>query len=165
MFNEKIKLIFNEYTPAIDALLSVTILSIITIAALSVPAPDSYMQDVNINTMTVQARQVAVPLTIALHPDLGVSYEVGKAGLTPSQVVQHQNQFEQTISGLDKDFIQNDLEMGPNAVRAYNFYLTMDGRRGPPQSLQTAPGTSGVAWINHPTCDPNEPLSYITVKH
>lgn len=165
MFSERIKLIFNEYTPAIDALLSVTILAMITIAALSVPSPDSYLQDVNINTMTVQARQMGVPLTIVLHPDLGVSYEVGKAGLSPSQIVLHQSQFESTIATLDKDFMKNELEMSDTAIGSYDFYLTMEGRRTPPEILRVIPGSYGLAWVNHPSCNPYEPLSYIAIKH
>jgi hypothetical protein len=87
MFQKKSHYIFSDYTPTIDALLSVTMLSIIAIAVLSVPSPDSYMQDVRVNILTVQARQIAVPTTIALWPDLGVNYEIGKYESTPLHLI------------------------------------------------------------------------------
>jgi hypothetical protein len=165
MFSKKSKIMFSDYTPAIDALLSVTILSIVTIAALSVPTPDSYMQDVEINIKTVQSRQMAVPLTIVHHPDMGVLYEIGKLGLTPAQIPTYKTTFENTVRTADQDFMRNTLDMSTEARSQYQIYLTMEGRRTPPTELGSGIGNYGITWINHPTCNPDEPISYITVKY
>jgi hypothetical protein len=165
MFGKKMSMIFNENLPALDTLASITLLMLITIVALSLPSPDSYVQDVNVNTMTVQARQVAVPLTTILHPDLGVVYEVGKAGLSSTDIALYQNTIENTTANIDYDFMINSLQMDENAAHQYEFYLTMPGRRTAPSSIGTDPGNYGIIWINHPTCNPNEPLTYIVIKH
>jgi hypothetical protein len=165
MFSEKMRMVFNENLPALDTLASISILMLVTIVALSLPSPDSYMQDVNINTMTVQSRQVGVPLTTILHPDLGVMYEVGKAGLSPAQIELYQNAMEDTTRDIDYSFMIDSLQMDETATHQYEFILTMDGRRASPSSLGEDPGNYGIAWINHPSCDPNEPVTYIVIKH
>jgi len=73
MFTKRVKQAFGEYTPAFDALLSITILSIITIGVLSVPSADSYMQDVHIDILTVQAQHPSFQVMFA-YPALLNSY-------------------------------------------------------------------------------------------
>jgi len=163
MFQKKSHYIFSDYTPTIDALLSVTMLSIIAIAVLSVPSPDSYMQDVRVNILTVQARQIAVPTTITLWPDLGVNYEIGKSEST--SISRYRNNFENTVQDETMSFLTDTIEMNALTAQQYQIFLTMEGRRDPDSSLATCNGNYGMTWINHPTCNPEEPLSYIIIKH
>ena len=165
MFTKRVKQAFGEYTPAFDALLSITILSIITIGVLSVPSADSYMQDVHIDILTVQARQIAVPETLLNYPDLGVLYEIGKydVGSTP---VYRSNFRDGVISGSKSFLIDSDkLAISPEIAQQYEFYITFPQDYSPPPNLANSPGGYGLCWIMHPTTNPSKPLNYIVIKH
>lgn len=166
MYNRRSVQTFSDYTPAFDALLSVTILAIITMGVMSVPPPDSYIQDVRIDIQTVQARQIAVPQTITNFPDMGVMYEIGKYGYGGSSP-SYRADFRDDVVVVSEDFMtDNDkLDIDSDITDQYEFWVGFPEDYSPPDALASAPGSYGICWIEHPTCDPNSPVRYIVIKH
>jgi hypothetical protein len=180
----------SDYFPAIDTLLSLTIVSILIIGILSVPSPDSYLQDAHIDLLTVQARQCAVPLTVLAFPSLGVDYEVGlytESVIDSKSKTHTREKFREsvietskaTIVALFGDSNYSPFDYGGSTladattspIDKYHFWVTfpkgdyVDREYEYPEVIDEIVGSYGIAWIEHPTTDPKKPLKYIVIKN